>query len=145
MKKIISFITVIVFILACNKTKETSINSKKMIRKVESFEYFFEKFSTDSKFRISRIKFPMDGFNSDEGNLNDKDKPYKWEKEDWLFYSAEDFAKNKSGDIKKTDIVKNNSYVIYRMYKENSGYDIQYRFELNKDKWYLLNYSYKIF
>jgi hypothetical protein len=145
MKKVMSFVAVIILFFACNKTKEEPIKIKTGINSTESFENFFSKFSTNSRFRINRIKFPLDGFNSDETDTNAKDKPYKWEKEDWLFYSAEDFTKNQNGDNKKTEIVKTNSFVTYRIYKENSGYDIQYRFKVYKDKWYLINYSYKNF
>ncbi|MEO0038943.1 MAG: hypothetical protein RIQ59_2154 [Bacteroidota bacterium] len=145
MKKILSFVIVIILLSACNKVKEEPLKSENKINRAESFEDFFNKFSTNSKFRVSRIKFPIDGFNSDETNTNAKDKPYKWEKEDWLFYAAEDFTENTSGDVKKTEIIKTNSFVTYRIFKEDSGYDIQYRFKVDKDKWYLVNYSYKNF
>ena len=145
MKKIMSVAIVIILLSACNKVKDAPLKEEKKIGMTETFEDFFNRFSKDSKFRISRIKFPIDGFNSDETNTNAKDKPYKWEKEDWLFYAAEDFTINTSGDVKKTEIVKTNSFVTYRIYKENSGYDIQYRFNVDNKKWFLINYSYKNF
>ena len=148
-------IVILLFISSCNEKKqvETNLLHKTEVKKEkfisENFDSFFKKFSTDSAFRLSRVNFPLKGFNSDETNVNSKDKPYLWNKEDWLFYTDEDF-KNLTEDIIKTDIIKTDiikdgTFTIFRIYKENSGYDIQYKFKENNKSWFLVNYSYKNF
>ncbi|MBF4515783.1 hypothetical protein IRZ71_05490 [Flavobacterium sp. ANB] len=109
----------------------------------EDFNSFFKSFSSDKQFRVAHIKFPLEGFNSDENEYNSKNKPYHWEKENWLFYSEEDFENTKSKDVIKTETIKKDSTIIYRIYKENSGYDIQYAFKKIENKWNLIYYSYK--
>jgi hypothetical protein len=147
----IFMIVILFFISSCNENKkvETKLLPKTEVKKEklisEDFDIFFKKFSTDSAFRISRVNFPLKGFNSDETNTNLKDQSYLWSKEDWLFYADEDFKNQKSEDILKTDINKDGTYIIFRIYKENSGYDIQYKFKENNKRWFLVNYSYKNF
>jgi len=145
MKYYFSFGLLLILLISCNNAKKENQEIKNFINKNESFNDFFNEFSTDSTFRISRIKFPIKGFNSDETNINSKDNPFLWNKEDWSFYAEEDFNRSKSKDIKKTDTIKTGTSVIYRIYKEDSGYDIQYKFEESKNKWFLVYYSYKNF
>lgn len=150
----IPMLVVLFFVFSCteNKKRIDKVNSNQLQKKEaiieknssEDFDSFFKKFSTDSKFRMSRVEFPLKGFNSDETNVDSKDKTYLWSKEDWLFYAEEDFI-NKSEDAIKTDITKTDTSVIYRIYKENSGYDIQYEFQKNNKQWFLVYYSYKNF
>lgn len=133
-------------LFSCNDIKRENTKSEIGINKSESFEEFFKKFSSDSFFRNSRINFPLKGFNSDDSNTNGKDEVYLWSKEDWSFYSEEDFSNKKDKDEKKTETIKKNkSLITYRIYKENSGYDIQYEFKKENDKWFLIYYSYKKF
>jgi hypothetical protein len=144
MKYYFSFGLMLILALSCNNIKKENQKIESLINKNESFNDFFNRFSTDSVFRISRVKFPLKGFNSDETDVNSKDKPYLWSKEDWAFYAEEDFNP-KSEDVKKTDTIKTDTSVIYRIYKEDSGYDIQYKFEESKNKWFLVYYSHKDF
>ena len=145
MKYYFSFGLMLILVLSCNNIKKENQKTENLIDKKESFNDFFNRFSTDSVFRISRVKFPLKGFNSDETDVDFKDKTYLWNKEDWLFYAEEDFSSSKSEDIKKTDTIKTNASVIYRIYKEDSGYDIQYKFKESKNKWFLVYYSHKEF
>ena len=53
----------------------------------ENFEVFYKRFYSDSLFQISRIIFPLKGFNSDEydSELGKKNPPYFWKRKEWKF------------------------------------------------------------
>ena len=112
---------------------------KKGIENDLKFEDFLERFSKDSIFRYDRMKFPIKGYNSD-AETNKKD--YKWEKEEWMFYFNNDLKHNTDENI-ISKIVPNDTVIIWRLYKENSGYDVNYYFKQIDNKWYLDSYSYK--
>ena len=108
----------------------------------ESFEKFILKFVSDSTFRYERIKFPINGFNSEAENYN---MNYSWTKEDWGFYSREDFNYQNDPNIVNDILKKDSLTIVWRLFKENSGYDIRYIFKKEEKKWFLENYSYKNF
>lgn len=123
-----------------SETNEASqLESFKESCKKEDFNLFISKFVSDSIFRYSRIKFPLKGYNSD-AELDKRD--YIWIKEDWDFYSVVDM-KYESDEKIVSEIIPKETSMVWRLYKKNSGYDIKYQFKLNKNKWYLNNYSYK--
>ncbi|KGO87343.1 hypothetical protein Q765_06665 [Flavobacterium rivuli WB 3.3-2 = DSM 21788] len=139
-------------IIGCNNVEKKERIENKSIEKSltikvpkEDFDEFFTKFRSDSIFKFTRIKFPLKGFNSDEMGTGSEQSIYLWDKENFIFYSVEDFKNQTTTDIIKEDIIKSDSVVTYRRYKEDSGYDINYEFKNIKDKWYLIYYSYSIF
>jgi len=145
----ILLILVLFFCLSCkdqnsNTKTETNEVAKKDLRtnqQKEDFNLFISKFVADSLFRYSRIKFPLKGYNSDAEN--DK-RNYIWSKEDWDFYAMVDMEYKSDENIINETIPKD-SLMIWRLYKENSGYDIKYQFKLKENNWYLYYYSYKNF
>lgn len=148
----LTFIPVmLLFVFGCSEKKKNGLNQllkKEIVTEKttsENFKCFLEKFATDPAFRISRVSFPLEGFNSDQTNVNSTDRPYLWEREDWLFYSEEDFKNPTNEDVVKTATIKTDTTVTFRIYKENSGYDIQYKFKENNKQWFLVYYSYKNF
>jgi hypothetical protein len=114
----------------------------------ENFKNFLAKFLKDSKFRYQRIEFPFPGFNSEEiDNSSNSEEIYRssnyiWTKEDWEFYFEEDKNYHKNPNI-RSEITVNISKANWRLYIEDSGYDINYEFQLKSNKWYLVRYSYK--
>ncbi|UII76268.1 hypothetical protein LV716_00275 [Flagellimonas sp. HMM57] len=70
--------------------------SDKQLQKVEDFDVFLSKFIKDSIFRYGRIKFPIEGFNSDSETNKDN---YVWTREDWEFYFEEDKHHEKNASI----------------------------------------------
>ena len=137
-------------IISCNNSEKKERIENNSIEKPltirvpkEDFDEFFTKFRSDSLFKITRTKFPLKGFNSDEKEIGSKQSSYLWDKENFIFYSDEDFKNQVTTDIIKEDITKSDSLVTYRRYKEDSGYDINYEFKNLNDKWYLIYYSYK--
>ncbi|KRD11762.1 hypothetical protein ASE21_08690 [Flavobacterium sp. Root901] len=148
--RILKILIIVFFVSSCTKNK-ADLNQFQKSQKVieqkssEDFDSFFKSFSLDKNFRLMHIKFPLKGFNSDESEFDSLNKPYLWKKEDWIFYSEEDFKTGKTKDEVKTDKIKKDSLIIYRIFKENSGYDIQYTFKKIDNKWNLIYYSYKNF
>jgi len=138
MKKIIILLFLILFNLqGCKKSNDSQTNDLKE----ETFNEFIKKFKSDSEFRLNRIKFPLNGFNSDE-NIDNNDV-YFWEKENWLFYSSDDFKDSDNMDFKEKVILMTDTSMIYRIYKPQSGYEIKYHFKKESKKYYLNFYSYK--
>jgi hypothetical protein len=128
-----------------NNTKTTELShlkDSKENRQEENFNMFILKFISDSIFRYSRIKFPLKGYNFD-AEITKRDY-YIWNKEDWDFYSIVDM-KYKSDENIINEVIPKDSLMVWRLYKESSGYDIKYEFKLNENKWYLNYYSYKNF
>lgn len=106
----------------------------------EPFDTFLNRFVSDSTFMFSRIDFPIDGFNSD---FSQKGKSYKWYKKDWIFYAEEDMRFKKRKNV-ITEVMEQDSSIIWRLYKKNSGYDIKYMFKPNsKGKWMLVYYQHQ--
>jgi len=159
MKKVFIVILTLFFIGCANNKKEedlirfnssasdTLLEPKGSIEKglkievgnTYEFNEFLKRFSKDSIFRYNRINFPLKGYNSDAENMVNN---YKWEKEEWDYYSKLDFQYEGNKNI-TTKIISKDSLMVWRLYKENSGYDINYHFKLYKNKWYLNYYSYK--
>lgn len=108
----------------------------------DEFDIFIKKFTSDKLFRELHVEFPLKGFNSDETDFNSRDSIYLWSKKDWEFYADEDFSANRNENI-KSKITKKGTTIIYHIYKENSGYNIQYIFKKTDNKWLLIFYSYK--
>lgn len=146
--RILKFLIILLLVSGCKKDKIELSQIKKAQpiieqKPSEDFDSFFKSFSSDKKFRMTRIKFPLEGFNSDENEHDSTNKSYEWEKDNWLFYSEEDFTDANEPDEIKTDKIKKEATIVYRIYKENSGYDIQYTFKKVDKKWNLIFYSYK--
>lgn len=104
----------------------------------ENFNIFLNNFISSPLFRYQRIEFPLKGFNSDSDSDEDQ---YLWYKDDWYFYFEEDSVYKANPNI-ISKITYKDSLVIWRLYKENSGYDINYYFKSKGEKWYLDYYSY---
>ncbi|NCO64758.1 MAG: hypothetical protein COZ75_13360 [Flavobacteriaceae bacterium CG_4_8_14_3_um_filter_34_10] len=114
------------------------IDNSPQIIDEEIFNVFLSMFLNDSVFRYSRIDFPIKGYNSDAENPEN----YLWSKDDWDFYFEEDSRyKQNESIISKVSI--NDRIAKWRLYIKDSGYDINYHFELVNDKWYLKQYFYK--
>ena len=110
----------------------------------ENFENFLTKFKSHKDFRESRINFPIRGFNSEAEILKNRSN-YIWNKEEWEFYSYYDFAPNTPENISEKIIKLKSGTYIWSLYKESSGYEINYEFSCKDHNWYLKSYSYKNF
>jgi len=99
----------------------------------EDFTSFYNKFTTDSLFQISRIIFPLKGGTYSLNNELKEDS-LPWIKEKWQFCVANiykiDTAKY------KTKILVQDSDITEDIWKDNSGFMMERHFRLIKGKWY---------
>lgn len=135
------FIVVLLAVMSCNDSgnHKNDINNEPVS---ENFSQFMQKFINEPDFRLRRVNFPLAGSNSDDRVVGETQDNYLWTKGDWLFYAEEDFRDNPDKNI-RTESIDNDTTAMYRLYRENSGYDVRYNFELKEGKWYLVNYSYQ--
>ena len=116
----------------------------------ESFNTFYKRFYKDSTFQISRVVFPLPGFNSDIYDQESrKSLKYFWEKKDWIFLktlegSYKKFLK-KDWEEEYYKVIKkgSNNTMFETIYMKESGYSEVRKFKLIHAKWYLYYYSYK--
>lgn len=95
----------------------------------EDFEVFYRNFLTDDSFQMSRIHFPLEGYNYEGGEKT------RWDKSNWQLQkiSIYDIDTNEY----KKEILKTDSAVYTRIYKDDSDIDIRNKFELIEGKWFL--------
>lgn len=135
----------LLFVYCKSETKEESDNGSNL-NKIEDFEEFHSKFYSDSAFQFSRIKFPLNGYNSDfddgipddvreELNMEPQEE-FMWKKDEW------EMLKNVKNENLKKELKKSDTLVIERIYKEASGYEILREFKPINNKWFLIYYSY---
>ena len=115
----------------------------------ENFDQFQSKFYSDSIFQLSRIDFPLEGYNSDDisdipsdfaeqmGIEIANDDDYHWDKEDWLLIQDLD------DNVIERSILRTDSLIIENFIIPNSGFEIIREFKLKEDKWYLVYYFYR--
>ena len=102
---------------------------------VEKFEIFFKKFSSDPKFQISRVKFPLEIYDyevGDDGPDTDTLETSTLEKNQWEFSKL--YSKKFLKNIKKLD--SNNYMVEIQVY--DTGIFVEYYFTMENNKWFLI-------
>ncbi len=102
-------------------------------------------FNTNESFRNSRIASPLPGFNSDDVE-DDYDKEaevlegYFWKDEEIKLYLKENYN---SGKYIKNVVNKNDTLVEDRIFIDDSGFEIDRKFKLINNNWYLIYYFYR--
>ena len=119
---------------------EEKLNPKPQEKLDSSFENFYLKFHTDSQYQISKIKFPLPGFNTyEEGDdLSDgqSSSKYFWAKNKWVLMKIPDLDNTYSIKKVKTDSTYDETISI-----PNSGYYIIRNFKKENGEWYLVFYG----
>lgn len=96
----------------------------------ENFDEFYEQFVADKAFQLERVKFPL------KGKSIDIDGEEEFTKENWHHMGHIDKAR--ADKSLKTTIEKTDTRVSHSIFLPNSGFSIEYAFELGEDgKWYL--------
>jgi len=130
-----AFCLSITFLSGC-KTKETTIKQNEVAHKLkgETFDSFYSKFTTDSKFQISRVTFPL------ECQIAEPEREMQvMQKSDWVLMKVPiDKVDRKIYKINKS---VNPTEVTHRIYIPNSDVDILIRYRQIKGKWYLVYYK----
>ncbi len=126
---------VFMFLISCGKAGKSSRNE-------EDFSVFFDKFSKDSAFQVSRVKFPVTAllFTSSD-RIRDT---LSIEQAQWKFM---DFAKDKSARFNKYEkyepllLKEDEHHVIYRLEGIGQERKISYHFEQQEGTWYMVKLS----
>lgn len=113
--------------------------------KKEDFDSFFKRYQSDIAFMNERTIFPLEGYNSDDDELDGDDsedsKPivYHWKKDEWLEYAK---IKYPDSEYKKR-IEKSDTLVKHTIYIEGSGFKVYSKFKLINNKWHMIYYFYQ--
>jgi hypothetical protein len=103
----------------------------------EEFNSFYNRFTTDSAFQISRVIFPLEGATYFV-NYRDELDSIPWNKDKWKFCIANIY---KLDSIKyKMNILIQGSDVKENIWIKGSGFEMERRFKLINGKWYLVYY-----
>lgn len=99
----------------------------------EDFDSFYQKFTSDKNFQMERLKFPMRG-----GEFEEMEET-KWTKDNWKV------IKTHIDDIDQNEfdvtVEKTETSVKHTIALPNSGFSVNYIFELEDGKWLLTEYN----
>jgi hypothetical protein len=137
-------IVIVVVMSACGETKIGKVSES--IKKAhetneinrEEFDAFFNRFSEDSIFQLSRVNFPISYYSVD---IENNKETYVYSKEEFWYT---DFTKDREAvtlieDAYETVIEEGISKTLYIRKGIDNGIRIEYYFEMNeKGEWYLV-------
>ena len=113
----IIFLILSLFLIACSNSDE-------------DFKTFYTKFHQDSLFQTSRIKFPLKGI------YKDGFRKENWTKENW------NMLKTPIQEVDtlqfKTSLYQTENEFYEKIWIENSGFSIEYKFKKIDGKWFLI-------
>lgn len=119
-------------ITSCTEEKKKTEQPKAQTNQAESFDNFFEKFSADSVFQKSRIKFPLVSQTYDIDS--DKDVMSTVEATKWEFFNIKQLKQEKRYIFK---ISREKEQYIVNVTMEDTGVYVDYIFEQQSGKWTL--------
>lgn len=119
---------ILLLAISCGKkTEDIQVQS-------ENFEEFNQHFHSDSVFQLSRIKFPVEGIHRDGW------EEYKWTKENWEILKNPVTKSNPFPNEYKHQLISSDTLVIEKYWIEDSGFQCERKFQLIKDKWFMVSY-----
>jgi hypothetical protein len=98
--------------------------------RTEKFETFYSRFHSDSAFQYSRLHFPL------QGKRIDGDGERSWTKENWTTLTVPVFEVDTS--IFSITYEQQPRSFTQKSWIDNSGFSVEFRFEVIKRKWYLV-------
>jgi hypothetical protein len=127
----LSFISLFFVILLYQcETGNRKLNDRSKTSSFEDFDEFYRKFTSDSLFQMSRIKFPLAGKSVDEFDVKE------WTKENWSLMKTMIFDIDTA--TYKTEYKKSSKEFKGKVWIEGSGFNYEFRFEVINDRWYLV-------
>jgi hypothetical protein len=147
LKKGLNIILLFFMISACDNNQEKkSTENIRNIEKADSkeevssekFEAFFDRFSKDSVFQISRVEFPISYYAVD---IEDNKEEYVYNKAEFWYtdFTEDSEAITRDVDAYKPVLEKGESKTLYTRKGIDNGIWIEYHFETNdKGEWYLV-------
>ena len=132
---------VVISLLSCKnnfKIKKQVEQQVDVIVLTEKFNVFYEHFHSDSVFQISRIIFPLNGYeiNENYNPIERTDEDFHWNKSDWKIHRKINGTK----DLKITTNQSDN-LVVETIFIPNTGFEIVRKFKLINGKWFLIFYG----
>lgn len=139
-------IACLLILVSCRKTKETAVVEKPTVVKevktikpktieksisYEDFDAFYSKFHKDSSFQMSRIKFPLRGYDMDTSE-NTK----QWSKNNWIMHRA--MVNEVDTSQYKVDVISKPNYKKEKIYIDGGGFNSERIFKRENGKWYLI-------
>lgn len=134
MKYFVIIVVILFVFISCadrGKKDEKSI-PQKTESQIENFEVFFDKFSSDSVFQSSRIKFPLPVETYDIDSEKFDKSTIAADK--WTFFNIKELDKKKY--ILNT--IKEKDQNIVKIQVEDTGVSVDYIFQKQEDKWMLI-------
>ncbi len=130
-RMVIISIFVLISLSNCKQTKKESARQGISKSSIESFDSFYDRFHKDSIFQISRLRFPLGG-GPDRGDVNEE-----WTKENWSMLKTKIYDVDTSQY--KVYFKKLKKSFTEKVWIVNSGFKLEYRFELIDNKWFLVS------
>lgn len=133
MKCVNLFFLICLFLTGCSAKK--NVDSAKNVSD-SSFEDFFSRFSTDSVFQVSRIKFPLEYSYYDDDSLSmDKINSEEWA---YLDFSDDSLASKSEVDAYNIEFIEVDRNMIEYLRKGiDNGIFVSYRFRKTHGRWHL--------
>jgi hypothetical protein len=117
-------------IISCKSPSVTSNQESESKSSIENFDEFYIKFHSDSVFQMSRIVFPLEGISVDGFEQQE------WTRENW------EILKTSVYDIDtaeyKWSVNKTAKEFVEKIWIEDSGFSLEYRYKIIKGKWFLV-------
>ena len=133
---------IILLAISCNskKAQKNKLDSKNENRvhgkkdTIESFQSFNIRFHEDSSFQVSRVAFPIGG------KYVDGSSQHGWTKQNWKLLKSPVGSPVDTTQYKYR-LVRTDSSVSEKFWIDQSGFNIERRFKLKKDKWFLTYFN----
>jgi len=135
-RQFFTLVSFILLIIACD-SNEPSANSGIGENLPEDFLEFYDRFHQDADFQLEHIEFPLPGLPAYADIDSLQNRPFFWEKEDWVIHRAMD---EESSGFRREIFMMGETLVIEYM-KNNYNYRIQRRFSKRNGTWKLSYYE----
>jgi len=135
----VCFIIFFAFSCSSKKAQKNKLETKKGINShakdtIESFQSFNVRFHADSFFQISRVAFPIGGKYIDGSNQ------HSWTRQNWKQLKSPVGSRVDTSQYKYR-LIRTDSSVTEKFWIDQSGFNIERRFKLKKDKWFLTYFN----
>lgn len=127
--------------IANSCVRQTPSNDKRIIDTKEDFQAFYDKFTIDSSFQISRIKFPLHGqyMDGETVGLDDMGQETNdsviWTKENWEVIHSIAYLDKSLYEVEK---INTDSLVQITIKGKGFGFFYQETYQNNNGNWYLV-------
>ncbi len=131
------YLNLFIITISCNNINTDSVQSMNNNKlESEDFDSFYLKFHRDTLFQISRIIFPLEGYNLDSENALDTNSNFRWNRNEWTYHKLIELDSQFKREFK---IIGDSAKE--RIYIPNSGLETIRKFSKKDGKWHLVFYG----